>query len=449
MTSPLYGGLFRRGGLKPVGSSYTVPKRTTSIHTTVEIPGSKSMTNRALLLAALSDRPVLLSNVSLSDDGRHFIECLRKLGFRTEADPELRQVKVYGLGGKVPNRKAVIHVGSAGTAARFLTAMLALSEGEFIVDASPQMKARPMKPLIDSLTALGAKFEYLESPFSLPYRIRGTGFRGERVTLEANISSQFLSALLLSGCNGPETLHIEINGEVAAKPYVDMTIRMMQDFGVRVVNDGYRRFEIPQGQHYRGIDYWIEPDLSNACYFWAMAVLTGGSVTVRGSSLQSLQGDIRFLEVLKQLGATVAETEEGVKVIGPENRKFPGIDLDLGDMPDQTMTVAAMAPFAEGPTVIRNVAIIKHHESNRLQAIVTELTKMGIRVEETGNGLIIYPGMPQPTVVETYDDHRMAMAFALIGLRADGITIANPECTAKTFAEYFEIFDRVVKEKNS
>lgn len=435
--------------MKPVGSSYTVPKRTTPIVGTVEIPGSKSMTNRALLLAALSDRPVLLSNVLLSDDGRCFIECLRKLGFRTEFNPELHQVKVYGLGGMVPNRRAAIDVGSAGTAARFLTAMLALNEGEYQIDASSQMKARPMKPLLDSLTALGAKFEYLESPFCLPYRVRGTGYRGGKVTLEANISSQFLSALLLSGCNGPETLNIEINGEVAAKPYVDMTIRMMQDFGVRVDNYGYRRFEIPQGQHYRGQDYRIEPDLSNACYFWAMAVLTGGTVTVQGSSLQSLQGDIRFLEVLKRLGAIVVESEEGVRVTGPENRRFPGIEVDLGDMPDQTMTLAAMAPFAEGPTVIRNVAIIKHHESNRLQAIVTELSKMGIRVEETGDGLTIYPGMPQPAVVETYEDHRMAMAFALTGLRADGIVIANPECTAKTFAEYFEVFDRVVNEKDS
>lgn len=411
----------------------------------VEIPGSKSITNRALLLSVLSDRPVRLSNVLFSDDGRYFIECLQKLGFRIDSDPESKTVRIFGLGGKIPNRKASIYVGSAGTAARFLTAMLALSEGEFTLDASAQMKARPMKPLLDALTALGAKFEYLEQVYCLPYRIRGTGYRGSRVKLAANISSQFLSALLLAGCYGPEDLEIEIDGEVAAKPYVAMTLRMMRQFGVTVENDSYQRFIIPKGQHYRGLDYTIEPDLSNACYFWTMAVLTGGTVLVNGSKLNSLQGDIKFLNVLERLGAKVQETPDGVMVQGPKGGKFPGIEVDLGDTPDQTMTLAALAPFADGPTIIRNVELIKYHESNRLQAIVTELTRLGIAVRETDDGLEIFPGMPKPGRVETYDDHRMAMAFALLGLRADGIEIDNPDCTAKTFAGYFEVFDRIVR----
>lgn len=429
-----------------VTTIYAVPKLLAPPRFHVELPGSKSISNRALLLAALSDRPVRLTNALFSDDGLHFIEALKTLGFRMEIDTGLKQVQVYGLGGNIPRRKGQLQVGSAGTAARFLTAMLALAEGEYLMDASAQMKARPMKPLLESLTALGAKFDYLEQPFCLPYRIRGTGYRGGEVTLAANISSQFLSALLLSGCYGPEDLLIEIDGAVAAKPYVDMTIAMMRQFGVMVENRGYGSFLIPKGQHYQGVDYQIEPDVSNACYFWAMAVLTGGSALVEKTSLHSLQGDIRFLEVLKRLGATVHETVQGIMVQGPAGGRYPGIEVDLGDTPDQTMTLAALAPFAEGPTVIRNVKIIAHHESDRLQAIIAELSKLGVVAQASGDGLIIYPGLPRPGEVETYDDHRMAMAFALLGLKAEGIAIRNPDCTAKTFKEYFEVFDRIVRE---
>lgn len=424
---------------------YAVPKLLAPPRFQVELPGSKSISNRALLLAALSDRPVRLTNVLFSDDGLHFIEALKTLGFRMEGDVSRRQVQVYGLGGNIPRRKGQLHVGSAGTAARFLTAMLALAEVDYVMDASEQMKGRPMKPLLESLTALGAKFDYLEQPFCLPYRIHGTGYRGGKVSLAANISSQFLSALLLGGCYGTEDLLIEIDGAVAAKPYVDMTIAMMRHFGVTVENHDYASFLIPKGQHYRGVDYQIEPDVSNACYFWAMAVLTGGNALVEKVALRSLQGDIRFLEILKRLGATVRETDEGVVVQGPANGCYPGIEADLGDIPDQAMTLAVLAPFAQGPTVIKNVEIIAHHESDRLQAIITELSKLGVTVEKREDGLIIYPGGLRPGEVETYDDHRIAMAFSLLGLRADGIVIRNPECTAKTFKDYFKVLDQIVR----
>ncbi|HEY8465141.1 MAG TPA: 3-phosphoshikimate 1-carboxyvinyltransferase [Bacillota bacterium] len=429
---------------------YDVPQLTKPLNCWVEIPGSKSITNRALLIAALATEPVVLDNVLFSDDSRNFIACLQTLGFRLEVKEEAKQVKVYGLGGVVPNRQAQIYVGSAGTAARFITAMLAFSGGDYLVEASPQMMSRPMQPLLASLTALGAGFEFLDRPGYLPYRIRGTGAPVGQVSLDAKISSQFLSALLLAGVGGAADLEITIAGEVAAKPYVAMTLAMMEQFGVAVINQEWTRLVVPAGQHYHGSSHYrIEPDLSNANYFFALATLTGGTVLVKDVKLEALQGDIGFLKVLQQMGSRVEQQPDGVRVTGPPEGVYPGVTVDLGATPDQTMTLAALAPFATGPTVIKNVGLIKYHESNRLQAIRNELTKMGISCEEAADGLIIQPGRPRAVTVETYDDHRMAMAFALIGVKATGIRINNPGCTAKTFDGYFDLLSRVVKGDHS
>jgi 3-phosphoshikimate 1-carboxyvinyltransferase len=424
---------------------YEVPQLTKPLNCTVTVPGSKSITNRALLIAALATEPVVLDNVLFSDDSLNFIASLKALGFQLKVDEAARRVKVYGRGGLIPERHARVYVGSAGTAARFITAMLALTGGEYLVEASPQMMLRPMQPLLESLTALGARFEFLGQPNCLPFRIQGTSGRQNLVTLRASISSQFLSALLLAGVSGDDDLEIVIDGEVAAKPYVEMTIAMMRQFGVTVENQDFQRFIIPAGQTYQGKPrYTVEPDISNANYFFALATLTGGAVRVKGVKLAALQGDIQFLKILQQLGSTVTEEPDGVGVTGPRDGVYPGIEVDLGGTPDQTMTLAALAPFATGPTVIKNVALIKYHESNRLQAIRTELTKMGIVCEETADGLVIQPGQPRPVTVETYDDHRMAMAFALIGVRSGGMRISNPGCTAKTFEGYFELLNGVL-----
>jgi 3-phosphoshikimate 1-carboxyvinyltransferase len=418
---------------------FEVPQLAGSLNCTVTVPGSKSITNRALLIAALADAPVELENVLFSDDSRNFIGSLKALGFELEVDEPAQKVRVVGLGGRIPERNVRIYVGSAGTAARFITAMLALSAGEYWVEASPQMSSRPMKPLLDSLKTLGARFEFLEKPDCLPFKIYGTGSRANRVLLQANVSSQFLSALLLAGCYGPEDLEVSIDGEVAAKPFVEMTLTMMEQFGVTAYNHAFRSFVIPAGQKYQGNKrYLIEPDISNANYFYAMALLTGGTVTVKGVKPDSLQGDIRFLELLRQMGAIIEENAEGILVKGPKDGVYPGIDADLGALPDQTMTLAALAPFATSPTIIRNVGLIKYHESNRLRAISTELTRMGVKCVETDDGLMIHPGVPKPVEVETYEDHRMAMAFALIGLKTPGTKINNPGCTAKTFEGYFD-----------
>jgi 3-phosphoshikimate 1-carboxyvinyltransferase len=424
---------------------FEVPQLTKHLVCTVTVPGSKSITNRALLIAAMAAAPVELENVLFSDDSRNFIASLKALGFGLEVDESAGVVRVAGLGGGIPNRNARIYVGSAGTAARFITALLALNAGEYWVEASAQMTSRPMKPLLDSLKALGAGFEFLGKPDCLPFKIRGTGSRTGRVSLQADISSQFLSALLLAGCHGPEDLEIDIDGEVAAKPFVEMTLTMMKQFGVTAHNHAFRHFVIPAGQKYQGNKrYLIEPDISNANYFYAMALLTGGKVTVKGVKPDSLQGDIRFLELLQRMGAAVETDIAGITVKGPKDGVYPGIDADLGALPDQTMTLAALAPFATGPTTIRNVGLIKYHESNRLRAIANELARMGIDCTETEDGLVIRPGIPKPVAVETYEDHRMAMAFALIGLRTSGIRINNPGCTAKTFEGYFDRLTEIV-----
>lgn len=423
---------------------YQVPTIAGPLNFTVAVPGSKSLTNRALLIAALCDREVRLSNVLFSDDTRHFMDCLINLGFKVESDAKAKTVLIQGNNGVIPKRKAAVNVGSAGTAARFLTALLATSPGEYLVEASPQMAARPMKPLLDALKSLGAQFEFLDRPDCLPFRVKGAGSPEGAVALEAGISSQFLSALLIVGCLGKTGLEIEILGEPAAKPYIEMTIRMMADFGVKVETDDFRKFKVAP-QCYMGKDYSIEPDVSNACYFWAMAVLTGGSALVKDVPLDSLQGDLGFLKVLKGLGARIGDKKGGVYIEGPAGGVFPGIEADLSATPDQTMTLAALAPYASSPTVIRNIGLIRFHESNRIAAIINELRRMGIQAKELDDGIIIHPGQPHSAEIETYDDHRMAMAFALTGLKTPGIRIKNPGCTKKTFENYFELFDRIVR----
>jgi 3-phosphoshikimate 1-carboxyvinyltransferase len=425
---------------------FQVPTVSGPLNFTVVVPGSKSITNRALLIAALCENRVSLGNVLFSDDSKYFMDCLAKLGFQVARNEVSKKVDIVGHGGKIPNRQAEIYVGSAGTAARFITALLALSDGHYLVNSSPQMASRPMQPLLEPLRQLGTEFEFLQTPNCLPYYLRGTEFKGGQVTLAASQSSQFLSALLLVGGYGKKDLEITLDGPLAARPYIEMTLKMMQDFGVKVATEDYQRFVVPQGQKYQARDYAIEPDVSNANYFLAIAALTGGSVLVQGIQLASLQGDIRFIDILKQLGSRVEERADGIWLQGPEGGRFPGIDIDLGAMPDQTMTLAVLAPFATSPTNIRNVGLIKFHESNRIQAIINELTRLGIRAEETETGVKIYPGSPVAADIETYDDHRMAMAFSLIGLRVPGVRIKNPGCTGKTFANYFECFSKVVVE---
>lgn len=405
----------------------------------VEVPGSKSITNRALLLAGISNGKSTLRNVLFSDDSRHFIACLQSLGYKVEVDEKGKSVSV--VGGR-PCAKAKINVGSAGTGARFLTAMLSHFEGEYFINASEQMKARPMKPLLEVLEKLGAKITYSEKEGFLPITLLGKRLSGGEIDMVGGEqSSQFLSALLLSGNLFENPLIINPIGKEASKSYIGITMKMINAFGGNVVFDGNRYIVKPSV--YTARDYLIEPDVSSACYFFAMAALTGGSVEVKHVHLSSMQGDIEFLEILKQLGCKIEETDNGTRVTGPANGEYSGIEVNMNNCSDQVMTLVALAIFAKSPTHITDIDHMQYQESNRIVAIMTELKKMGIRCERISDGIIIYPGSPKPTEVESYEDHRMAMAFSLVGLGAKGITIINPECTAKTFENYFDVFEDI------
>lgn len=411
-------------------------------HITVSVPGSKSITNRALLLATLAQGESALEGVLFSDDSRHFLKCVEDLGFETRVDEAAKHIRVTGLGGALPYEKASIYVGSAGTAARFLAAYLGCSHGTYMIDASEQMKKRPMEPLLKALESVGAVITCTEALGHFPMRISGRGICNYDITVDIDKSSQFLSALLISGCLAKEDLHIHIEGS-HGMAYIRMTMDMMEQFGVRVGQVSDREFVIPKGQHYEAKHYCVEPDASAAAYFWALAAILGISVTVERLHFDSLQGDVAFARVLEQMGCTVTDDETGITVTGPADGILKGIRANMHACSDQAITLAAIAPFADGPVHITGISHIRLQESDRIAAILTNLAAMGIEAREEEDGLVIYPGKVQPACIQTYDDHRLAMGFAVTGCRAEGITILDPMCCRKTFETYFQVLDEV------
>ncbi len=405
---------------------------------TVSVPGSKSITNRALLLATLAEGTSTLQGALFSDDSRHFLKCIQSLGFSTDVDEKQSRILVTGLGGRLPLHEAGLYVGSAGTAARFLTAYLALSDGVYHMDASEQMRRRPMAPLLDALQSLGCEIVYPQdgTPGHFPFTLCGHGFQRSSISVNIDSSSQFLSALLIVSCLSGEdfTTHIEGTHGMA---YIDMTLKMMDAFGVSAVS-GVHSYLVRGGQHYRAQEYQIEPDVSAACYFYALCPLLGIPVRVSHVHFSSLQGDIAFLRLLEKMGCKVTDTAAGILALPPKDGVFHGVTADMSSYSDQAITLAAIAPYADSPTTITGIGHIRFQESNRISAIVTELRRMNIRCEEEADGIRIYPGIPRPALVETYDDHRMAMGFSLPGLRSAGIVIDNPDCCKKTFEAYFD-----------
>lgn len=431
--------------------NYKVHMVSAPIDWTVTVPGSKSMTNRALLMGSLADGKTTLSGVLFSDDSRHFLAALQALGFDVEIQEAQKQVTITGLNGKVPVTEGKIDVGSAGTAARFLTALLGVAEGTFTIQASEQMKKRPMKPLFDVLVAIGAKISYLEKEGHLPIQITGIGGTKAMdevccVALDISESTQFLSALLLISPMIKQGLSIAITSVRKDGSYIQITRKMMENFGVEVMFDG-ENYNIRKDSSYKAGAYQIEPDISAACYFYAAAALTGGKALVKNVTWNCMQGDLQFLNVLAQMGCTITETAQGIVVCGAEGGRLKGITVDMKEFSDQTMTLAAIAPFAEEDVRIENVGHIRLQESDRIHAIATELSRLGVTCKEEKDALTIQPKMPNAGIVQTYDDHRMAMAFALIGLRVQGIEIANPMCCRKTFEEYFDVLETLTRGK--
>lgn len=420
---------------------YIVKKMQKPFCVRVTVPGSKSMTNRALLMAALSDGMTELEGILFSDDSRHFLSSLQSLGFEVTFDEQKCTAKVMGCGGVIPAKTGKIHVGSAGTAARFLTAMLALSDGEYEITASEQMEKRPMKPLFDTLAAMGAEFTYLKEEGFLPVKVKGSSSRVNHVELDISKSTQFLSALLMTAPMLKDGLDIHITSEKTDGAYIRITRKMMEEFGCTATYDGHD-YQVAPGQAYRSGTYVVEPDMSAACYFYAMAAVTGGSAIVNHVHEGLMQGDMKFLDVLEKMGCRVIDTREGIEVTGPADG-LTGVDVDMNDFSDQTMTLAAIAPFVKGETHIRNIAHIRLQESDRMAAIIHNLTNLGIRCEEENNGIVIYPGKCRACEIDTFEDHRMAMAFAIPGLLTEGVVIKDPMCCRKTFENYFEILTEI------
>jgi 3-phosphoshikimate 1-carboxyvinyltransferase len=422
-----------------------------ALHASVRLPGSKSLTNRVLLLAVLADGVTVLRNALFSDDSAYFAGALRQLGFSVSLDPAQSEMTVEGQGGAIPAGNAELFIGNAGTAARFLTAFLTLGNGCYSLDGDARMRERPIGDLVAALESLGAIITEIQlgsskttgiakSSICPPIQIQASGLAGGRTEIAGNISSQFLSGLLMVAPYAHNPVEIHLTTELNSRPYVDLTLGVMSDFGVEVERQGYERFDIQPAHYHSRPNYLIESDASAASYFFAAPAIMGGSVRVEAVSQASKQGDIAFLQILQQMGCTVSEGKDYVEVTGPA--RLHGIDVDMRDISDTAQTLAAIAPFADAPTRIRGIGFIRAKESNRITDTCTELRRLGVKVEEHPDGLTIQPCADiLPADIHTYNDHRMAMAFALIGLRTAGIRIENPACVSKTFPDYFNVLE--------
>ena len=403
---------------------------------TISVPGSKSITNRALLLAAMADGSSVIDSVLLSEDTYSMTAALRTLGIDVGMDEANRIITVHGRGGIIPAASANLDIGGAGTAMRFLTGFLTLGRGRFRIDGNTRMRQRPIGALLKALRQLGIEIRAENNNGCPPVVIEAASakFVGGQVAIDATLSSQFVSALLMPAPLWPDGLRLTVNGE-AAQPFIKMTLDLMKRWGVRTSRDG-NRIIVGGSQRYNATKFTVEPDASSASYFAAAAALVGGKVTIRGLTRDSVQGDLGFLQILERMGARVRWNGDGVDVIGSE--PLAGVDVAMNTMPDVVATLAAIAPFASSPTRIRKVGFIRHHESDRIHALATELAHLGAAVREFDDGLEILPSPLHKAMVETYNDHRIAMAFAVAGLKLAGVRIRNPGCVAKTYPEFFE-----------
>ncbi len=404
----------------------------------ITLPGSKSLSNRVLLLAMLSEGETLIENLLDSDDVRRMVDALAKLKISYEEDRPNKKIRVRGVVGRIPVVEAKLFLGNAGTAIRPLTAALTLGHGRFVLDGIERMRERPIQDLLDGLNQLGAHVRSIHNTGCPPVEIIADGLLGGVTELSGAISSQYLSAILLTSPYAKTPVEIRIRDHLVSIPYVEMTIRLMSRFGVNVVvSEDFRNFYINAPQNYQSPEtYFVEGDASSASYFLAGAAITGGSVTVVGCGTESLQGDAQFAKVLEMMGAEVGWQANKITVQGSGNLK--GIDMDMNEMPDAAMTLAVTALFAKGTTAIRNIYNWRLKETERLKAVSCELKKLGASVDEGEDYLIIVPPRElMPAEISTYDDHRMAMAFSLAACSEVPITILNPTCVNKTFPDYF------------
>ncbi|HEX8991294.1 MAG TPA: 3-phosphoshikimate 1-carboxyvinyltransferase [Anaerolineales bacterium] len=409
-----------------------------SLDATVSMPGSKSLTNRALLLASLANGQTRLINALVSDDTLYFIQALQQLGFTIQLEDDRHEITVVGTGGVIPAEKAELFIGNAGTAARFLTAFLTLGCGTYILDGDDRMRERPITDLVSALQQLGANLQ--AGSGCPPVHINASGLAGGRARLAGNVSSQFLSALLMVGPYARRPVELELSTRLNSRPYVDLTLSAMHDFGIDIQRDGEERYVVQSARYQNRPSYEIEPDASAASYFFAAPAICGGAVRVKGLRHSCKQGDLGFLKVLQDMGCAVTQGLDYMEVSA--GNALHGLDVDLSGMPDTAQTLAAIAPFAATPTRIRGIASARAKETDRVHATCSELARLGVHVEEHSDGMTIHPCQAIcPASIQTYGDHRMAMAFSLIGLRVPGIRIQDPGCVSKTFPGYFGVLE--------
>ena len=420
-----------------------LPFTSPNLRSRVRVPGSKSLTNRALIIAALAEGKTQLSGALDSQDTQVLIRALNAVGIPTHHNPEAFTIDVVGQAGSIPVASANLDLANSGTSLRFLTAMLALGHGNYMLDGSPRMRQRPIADLLAALNRLGAIARSETNNGCPPVSLDADGLQGGFVGVRGDVSSQFLSGLLMALPYAGNPSEIEVDGNLVSVPYVTMTIEVMRAFGVKVDNRKNKRFIIKPGQYF-GRDYAIEPDASAASYFFALAAIMGGTVTVEGLGNRSLQGDVDFVQVLAHMGCLV---ESGVDKITVTGGQLKGLDIDMNAISDTVMTLAVVALFAQGATRIRNVAHIRHKETDRIAAVATELRKFGAEVIEHYDGLTIVPpanGQFKAAEVATYDDHRIAMSFALAGLKVPGTVILDPGCVGKTYPGYWKDLDQAL-----
>jgi 3-phosphoshikimate 1-carboxyvinyltransferase len=410
----------------------------------IRVPGSKSLTNRALVIAALANGTSTLTGTLESEDTLLLIDALKRLGFEVAHDTKLRSIVVNGRGGLIPSAAAELFVGNSGTSLRFLTALVCLGNGRYRLDGVTRMRERPVDDLLLALNCLGSNARSELGTGCPPVLVEADGLDGGFAEVGGEVSSQFLSGLLMVLPLARAASSLEVRGTLVSAPYVAMTLAVMNAFGVSIAEKGNRKFNITP-QKYQARRYAIEPDASAASYWFAAAAITGGRITIENLGSSSVQGDLAFIDILEHMGCRVERSQRGTTVQGQLLR---GVDVDMNAISDTVMTLAVVALFASGMTRIRNVAHIRHKESDRISALAVELRKLGATVEEYDDGLMILPPVRLvPARIETYNDHRMAMAFAIAGLRAEGVTIENPACVSKTYPDFWEDFAIVSRQE--
>jgi 3-phosphoshikimate 1-carboxyvinyltransferase len=412
-----------------------------TINGQLTIPGSKSFTNRALIIAALAQGKSTLSGILKSDDSYWCIDTLRKLGTEIKVEDELVHIK--GTNGSWPVQQGDLYIGAAGTIARFLPGALAAAEaGEWKLEASQRMSERPVRPLIEALKDLGADIEYLDQEGFFPLSINGMGLKGGPVNISGKVSSQFISGLLICSPYAKEAVQVNVVDHIVQHAYVNLTLDLMREFGAVVeADDGMGQFNV-QPVRYQGRDVQLEADASTACYFLALAAITSGTMRINNLSMKTNQPDIGMVDVFEKMGCSVEKGADFIELKGT-NRLKGGFTISMKEMSDQTLTLAAIAPFADGPITMKDVAHIRHHESDRIKVICESLLKLGIQTEEFEDGLTVYPGVPQPALLDSYDDHRVAMSLSLIGAIVPGISILDPGCISKTCPTFYEMVEKL------